>query len=89
MKRLLEVNSHQFEFGATINDFFFSSVEAADAAVAADPEEFPERVAHADAHQLGLARALARQRRGGQRRSAVQAKGERAKCPEEILSSGK
>ena len=78
MKRLLEVNTHQFEFGAKINDFFFFfSVEAADASVAADAEEFPERVAHADADQLGLARALARQRRGGQRRPAVQTKGER------------
>ena len=80
MKRLLEVNTHQFEFGAKINDFhflFLFSVEATDASVAADAEEFPERVAHADADQLGLARALARQRRGGQRRPAVQTKGER------------
>ena len=38
------------------------AVEAADAAVSADAEELPQRLSHADAHQLRLAGALPRQR---------------------------
>ena len=36
----------------------FISVEAADASVPADAEEFPQRLPHADAHQLGLPRPV-------------------------------
>ena len=66
--------------GVTVSDkactMFLIAVEAADAAVSLDEEEFPERLPHADAHKLRLPRAIPRKRRRGQRRPAVQAKGE-------------